>query len=179
MASRRQARNFRSSRPARGVEWARGVTTETTLIGVGGGVSAAVFDIGSFFPFLQAAVSPTIVRIRGVLDIAADSTSGMTLYGAGFVKGSVKAVSAGIAAIPIPILDDADWQWYSAGSLGDSTALGGAIPEEDILHVMIDTKSMRKYEQDDQTLLFVMSNQSGIAGDDLLFRCCFSVLIKE
>ena len=176
--ARRQATSSRSSsRPRRPVEWSRVATVPTILIGVGGGVSAAVFDLT---PTVMATlVSPTIVRIRGRIDISADVTAPMGRYAAGLVKISRKSLAGGIAAIPIPLSDDADWQWYDAGCLGDSVTFSSPTPEEDVLHLMVDTKAMRRYEQDDETLAFVFANNSGVTGDDLFFCANFSILIKE
>ena len=91
---------------------------------------------------------------------------------------SRKALLSGIAAVPFPSVDDADWQWYHAASVGDA---GSSVltPENDVVHVMVDTKAMRKYEQDDQTLVFVVANLSNLAASDITFAGTFSILIKE
>ena len=175
--ARRQVQ--RSNRPARGVEWARGFTVQTTVIGAAGASSAAAFDISAVFPFIAAAVSPTIVRIRGCLVIGADLTAGIGMWSAGFVKVSAKAFGVGITAIPIPAVDDADWQWYMACGIGDAAAIATSQPANDMSIVEIDSKSMRRYEQDDEHLVFVFANNTGIAGDDISFRLGFSILVKE
>jgi len=177
--ARRRSRTFQSSRPRRPVEWFRLRIAPTIVIGVGGAVSAAVFDLGSPFAGFAAAVSPTIVRIRGRMHMSADVVGGMASWACGIVQGSVKAVSAGITAIPIPLVDDADWQWFDAGSVGDAAALTSPQPAEDVLNIIVDTKSMRRYEQDDQSPLLVISNQTAVSGDDILFNGAFSLLIKE
>ena len=57
--------------------------------------------------------------------------------------------------------------------------MGGAQAAEDVVHVVIDTKSMRKYEQNDDIGVFVFANNTGIAGDDITFRFGLSLLVKE
>ena len=129
---------------------------------------------------LLTAVSPTIVRIRGQIDLAGDLSGApvMLPWAAGLVQMSRKAFATGIAAVPFPSIDDADWQWYEVGSVGDagSTTL---LPENDLVHVPIDTKAMRRYEQDDQTLVLVVANLSLVATHTLMFSTSLSILIKE
>ena len=79
----------------------------------------------------------------------------------------------------MPAVDDADWQLYEGGCIGDAAALTGVLPGEDVLHIDLDSKAMRRYEQDDETLGFVFSNLTGVAGDDLLVCAHFSILVKE
>jgi len=173
-------RRFKSrgtSAPKRPVEWLRTRTAFTQIVGVAGVEVAAAFDVTP--TQLLTIVSPTIVRIRGELSVAADfSTGGMIPWAAGFVQMSRKALLTGIAAVPFPGVDDADWQWYHSGAVGDAGS-GVVIPENDVVHVMVDTKAMRRYEQDDQTLVFVVTNASAIVASDLNFVGSFSILIKE
>ena len=161
----------------RPVEWLRTRTAFTNLPGAAGVATAAAFDITPT-QFLTL-VSPTVVRIRGELSMSADlATDGMAVYAAGFVQMSRKAFTTGIAAIPFPGLDDVDWQWYHSAVVGDAGS-SVLVPENDVVHVMIDSKAMRRYEQDDQTLVFVVANLSGLAATDLNFYGSFSILIKE
>jgi len=111
--------------------------------------------------------------------MSSDIVGGMASYAHGLVQASAKALAAGIAALPVPLLDDADWQWFDAGSFGDAAALTSPQPGEDVLQTIVDTKAMRRYDQDDQMLLLVISNQTGIAGDDILVNGAFSILVKE
>ena len=125
-------------------------------------------------------VSPTVVRIRGELTLAADTSlpPGVLPWAAGITQVSRKAFTAGIASLPFPGVDDADWQWYQAGAVGD----GGSstiIPENDVVHTIIDSKAMRRYEQDDQTMVLVISNLSLLLTNDLIVTSALSVLIKE
>jgi len=161
----------------RPVEWLRTRTAFTNLPGAAGVPTGVAFDMTP--TQLLTVISPTIVRIRGELSMSADlSTDGMTVYAAGFLQMSRKAFTTGIAAVPFPGVDDADWQWYHSAAVGDSGS-SVLVPENDVVHVMIDTKAMRKYEQDDQTLIFVVANLSGLAASDLNFYGSFSILIKE
>jgi len=161
----------------RPVEWLRTRTAVTTVVGLAGVPSAAAFDITP--TQLLTIVSPTIVRIRGELSMSADFPSGALMpWAAGIVQMSRKALLTGIAAVPFPEIDDADWQWYHAAAIGDAGS-SVVIPENDVDHVMIDSKAMRRYEQDDQTMVLVVANLSNIADADLTFVTSLSVLIKE
>ena len=172
---RRSAPRQRSVK--RPVEWLRNRTLFTNLPGAAGVATAAAFDVTP--TVLLTLVSPTIVRIRGELSMSADlATDGMCVFAAGFVQMSRKAFATGVAAIPFPGLDDADWQWYHSGAIGDAGS-SVLVPENDVQHIMIDTKAMRRYEQDDQTMVLVIANLSGLAASDLNFYCSFSILIKE
>ena len=177
--ARRRRRNFSGGRPARPVEWLRGQTSITSIPGAAGVVVAAVFDLSAGFAGFAAAISPTVVRIRGMLTLSAEFAGPPVLlpWAAGFCKISLKAIAAGITAVPIPAVDDADWQWYLGGALGDSAA--GTTPEEDTHHIEVDSKAMRRYEQDDEHFAFVIANHSGLAGDDLNMHLSFSYLVKE
>jgi len=177
---RRGHTRTRGTSAVRPVEWFRGFTVLTTVVGAAGASSAAAFLLlGAAGTAFAAAISPTIVRIRGSLAIVSDVTTGLGFWSAGFVKMSAKAFSVGITAVPIPSVDDADWQWYSSGGLGDSAAITSTPGEEDVVHIDIDSKAMRKFQQDDDVFVFVFANNTGIAGDDISFRLGFSILIKE
>jgi len=157
----------------------RQFTAVDTIDSGGVGVSsAAAFDLTP--TQLLTIVSPTIVRIRGELALGADFGAGLQMlsWAAGIVQISRKALLSGIAAVPFPMIDDADWQWFAAGSIGDGAA--GSTPEEDMVHVMIDSKAMRRYEQDDQTMALVVANNSQVAaGEELFMQASLSILIKE
>ena len=174
MARRSAPRRSSVRRP---VEWLRQRTVFTTVVGAAGVATAVAFDLTP--TQMLTLVSPTIVRIRGEISVAADyATGGILPWAAGCVQMSRKALTTGIAAVLFPNVDDADWQWFHAGGVGD----GGSsvvIPENDVVHVMIDSKAMRRYEQDDQTLVLVVSNLSGILNADLNFVTSLSILIKE
>ena len=175
--ARRRGRNFSSGRGSRPVEWLRGQTALTTIPGVAAGVGAAVFD---FTPTLFTTMtSPTLVRIRGTLSISG-VTAGppqMIPWAAGYVALGAKAIAAGVAAIPVPMSDDADWQWFAGGALGD--AAPGVSPQEDVHSVMVDSKAMRRYEQSEDHIGFVFANHSGVVGADIFMHLAFSLLIKE
>jgi len=164
----------------RPVEWGRLFSAQTTVIGAAGVASAAALQvIGGAGSDFNAAISPTLVRIRGSLTITADLVSGLGFWAAGIVKMSQKAFLTGIGAIPIPMVDDADWQWFDTGGVGDAASITSPQPGEDIVHIVIDTKAMRRYEQNDDIGVFVFANLTSIAGDDLTFRLGLSLLIKE
>ena len=106
------------------------------------------------------------------------TSSGMIAWNAGFLQMSTKAFLVGTLATPFPGIDDADWQWFSGGCLGD----GGSAaiqPQEDMFNVDVDAKSMRRYEQDDQAFVFVFSNHSGVVGENIQMCLDFSFLAKE
>ena len=179
MPSRRVQAHRRGTNTARRpVEWLRARTAVTNVAGAAG-VTAAAFDLTGAFPKFLDFTSPTIVRVRGELAVSALlSTGGIISWAAGFVKMSTKSFGVGILAIPIPNIDDADWMWFHGGSMGDggSTAIQ---PEEDVQHVVVDTKAMRKFQQDDDTLVFVFANSAGVVGSDFIMALQFSILVKE
>jgi len=175
-----RARRSVSRGAKRPVEWGRLFSVQTTVVGAAGVASAAALQVlGGAGSDFNSAISPTVVRIRGSLTITADLIAGLGFWAAGIVKMSQKAFLTGIAAIPIPMVDDADWQWFATGGVGDAAAIGSAQPGEDIVHMEIDTKSMRRYEQNDDIAVFVFANLTAIAGDDITFRFGLSLLVKE
>ena len=148
------------------------------ILGAAGVATAAAFEVT--VSALLTLVSPTIVRIRGEITVAADTSlpPGMINWAAGLVQMSKKALGVGITAIPFPGVDDADWQYYASGCVGDAGS-STIIPENDVWHSLVDTKSMRRYEQDDQTMVLVISNLGEILTNDLIVASSLSVLIKE
>ena len=175
MARARRTRSGHSVR--RPVEWLRLRIANTTIPSAAGLAVGAAFDLTP--TQLLLVVSPTIVRIRGRLTLSADFTGVPHLrWAAGIVQMSRKAFTAGLGSIPFPMIDDADWQWFDAGAVGDAAA--GVSPAEDVVSHVIDTKAMRRYEQDDQTCVLVITNDSLLAaGEDLFVDCALSILIKE
>ena len=173
-----RSRRARSAAPRRPVEWLRTRSVPAILLGAAGVPTGIAFEVTP--TQLLTIVSPTIVRIRGELTLSADTAlpPGVIPWAAGCVQMSKKALGAGLAAIPFPNVDDADWQWFEAGAVGDSGS-STIIPENDVVHVNIDTKSMRRYEQDDQTMVIVVSNLGLVLTNDLGVTIALSVLIKE
>ena len=179
MARRRTRTDRGRTSGRRPVEWARGRTAVTNTAGAAGSTTASAFDITGAFPTFLSFVSPTIVRIRGELTLSALlGVNAIIQWSAGFVKMSTKSFGVGILAVPIPNVDDADWLWFAGGAMGDGGSTG-IQPEEDLHHLVIDTKAMRKFQQDDDTLVFVFANHSGVTGSDFIHSMQFSVLIKE
>ena len=179
--ARARTRTDRRGRGARRpVEWLRGRIAITTVAGAAGATTASAFNISGAFPAFIGLTSPTVVRIRGELTMSGIViSSGLLAWAAGFVKMSLKAFTVGILAVPIPTLDDADWMWFHQAAQGDGGTVG-LQPEEDVNHVMIDTKAMRKFEQTgDDMLAFVVANLNGVVGEDLRMAMGFSVLVKE
>ena len=175
MARRSTTRHTRSVK--RPVEWLRNRVVPGTLVGGAGVTTGVAFDLTA--TVLLTVVSPTIVRIRGELTLGGDFAGPPALlpWAAGIVQMSRKAFSTGIAAVPFPSIDDADWQWYAFGAVGDGAPT--TSPEDDTVHIDLDSKAMRRYEQDDQTMVLVITNQYLTAAADLHFACAFSLLIKE
>ena len=179
MARARTRTDRRGRGAVRPVEWLRGRTAKTTLAGAAGATTATAFDLSTPFVKFSEYTSPTIVRIRGELTMTGIvTTSGIIQWAAGFLKMSAKSFGVGILAIPIPNIDDADWFGFWGGANGDGGTVG-LQPEEDVVHVPIDVKSMRKFSQDDDILVFVVANDNGVVGEDLRFALQFSILVKE
>ena len=130
-----------SSRPKRQTKWAFG--PGGTAVNSFSASSSGLLGSGIG---LTVATMPTIVRIRGVVELLLDSgVSGDGYAGAlgiGLVTGDAFAV--GITAVPTP-LDDEDWDgwmWHKFFSLHNPTATAG---QEGALRFEIDTRAMRKF----------------------------------
>ena len=164
----------RSGRVRRSVEWI-------------GGVGAPVTDTSStnsFFQLMTAAqlatyVSPTLVRVRGLLRFSGD---GAFLAGTQAVPGITVGVvivsdqAASASAIPVPIVDlDADWLlWDQFGFEGSPDIASGTMFATGVL----DSKAMRKIEQPDNAVIILAVSTTFSGAGDFRYRFTARALIK-
>ena len=126
---------------------------------------------------------PTIVRIRGVLTVFIDAVGANNddvRWGAGLGMISAQAFAAGAAAVHSPLSngDWGGWIWWATGAMRRRTAsaeLSSVIHSEAIT---IDSKAMRRVEND-QLLVCVVEtlNAAGAAG--ILVSAAGRVLVKR
>jgi len=173
------ARTFRNTavvrRPSkRHVGWdAALVTTGFTTIAAGAksvlGIltSAALTEIGP----------GTIVRTRGMLTFRSDQTGASEGYvgaiGCGFVN--VVAGTLGITALPGPVTE-ALWdgwfvhQFFSGAFIFVS---GVGFQEPSSQSIEVDSKAMRKFDQDEN--MVIMVENGGVTGLDIILQLRFLV----
>jgi len=143
------SRGFRSRQsPRRRTEWFQGV-----------GGTAITSVASSSAGFLGGGVvttfgEETLVRTRGILDLTmiAVTSPGDGFFGAvGIGLATSAAVAAGIASVPTPITESGwdGWLWHSFVSVHGGITL--IANESSHQRVEIDSKAMRKV-QDDMTL---------------------------
>ncbi len=119
----------------------------------------------------------TIVRTRGMLFVAGDQNAALEepFGGLGFMVVSSTAAGVGATAVPGPMSDEADDQWFVfenfvASADGDpSTQVNGSR----VIH--FDSKAMRKVE-DGQAIAIVIENASAADGCQYILK--FRMLVK-
>jgi len=129
--------------------------------GPGTGSPVTISVTGSFL--MGAALVPTageltVMRTRGLFDIflqtipAADGDGFAGAVGIG--KTTLKAFTAGIASMPVPLGDMEwdGWMWHSFFSvhMGETAGVSGGV--EMSQRIEVDSKAMRKF--DDQEVLY-------------------------
>ena len=94
---------------------------------------------------LETYPEPTIVRIRGILDVRQDGLGAAGAYcrwGAGIALFTKRAVAAGAASLQGPLSESPwdGWIWWATGSLVDGPAgdLGGS--PHNAVRIEIDSK---------------------------------------
>ncbi len=156
MARNRFVRNRSfNSGPRRKTEWlaSADVTGQTALA-----ASSVILD--SSFAFTQP---ETIVRTRGSLWVSSDqATANEEPFGAlGMMVVSDQAAAAGVAAVPTPIQEEDDDNWFVwvpfLASLRLATAVG--FVANPFMEYKFDSKAMRKVAAGD-TLIVVLENAS-------------------
>ncbi len=183
-----RARSLNSRIPQslrRKVDWGLGPSTG----GVPGGVQAIsatgpVIGTNGIFPTVS---SPTIVRIRGYLSlyISVSSTALDGFHGAfGIGKVTTAAFTAGVASIPTPLTEN-DWDGWMYHQFFDCTAVmpvavastSKSVPSgPGAIYNEIDTKSMRKADQEDTFFCAIEVQEIGTA--TMQWHCQTRMLFK-
>jgi hypothetical protein len=101
--------------------------------------------------------NPTIIRVRGHLEIAVSALQISTYWAAGLIMVENNALILG--GWPDPISDlDADWFWHASG-LGIDYGGGHRFQR-----FIIDSKAMRKIDADQVSPQLIVSNSSASGG---------------
>ncbi len=158
------ARRF--SRPVR-----RSAKRKTVWIGTASAANVAVANAvsavhSSFAPDDLAMLAPTVVRVRGTVNIFPAADADLTYFGAyGLCIVSDEALAAGAASIPRPH-DDDDWGgWIVHGYYGgriDFQSSIGVVPNMSVETHIIDGKAMRKVEVNESLVWMVEAEAGGI-----------------
>ena len=176
MARPRSGSRFpRIGGPKRLVSWEDGPEGVTVL----SSVSSTVF------PIAVAAIVDglTIIRIRGELNMALDTTGavleGFPLLAAGLAIVSENAAGVGVTAIPSPYTDKHwdGWMWHWSGSMYTVTTAPTDAEGCAVARIVIDNKSMRKFKASD-TLVGVIEAGSEVGTAQLQAVLNTRLLVK-
>jgi len=157
MARRHVSNQVRT--PRRRSEWG---------LGPGGSAITQLTGTGSVFlgsGIVSSTLPITVVRIRGeLLLFLSSATAALDGYTGAFGIGRVatSAFSAGITAVPTPVAEQSweGWLYHRYFSITAATPMDGqAATDTDVLNnvtaalrIEVDTKAMRKLEEDEQTI---------------------------
>jgi len=156
MADRRRgSRSFQRS-PRRATNWTLGFLNGWQSVAVDGSAAHLILD-----PEAAEVQNGTLIRVRGTIRVATSSAAGVNgsaYFGIAVVEQ--RAFDAGIAvnALPRPKSEGGDdiWLWHSSIGIRGSATAETAIPANGI--IQIDSKSMRKYE--DNSIVALISESS-------------------
>jgi len=164
----------------RSVAWAVGPSGVDHVISADGKTkwSSSVLSIG-------AALERTIVRMRGggLIHLNAATAVGDGFFvGLGIGLVTLQADTAGAASIPGPISDmDWDgWMWHKFCSIAAITATiaDGVNASSAALHFDVDTKAMRKWNEDSMAVVGMLEvTELGTASMELQVRT--RMLLKQ
>ena len=162
-------------RPRRAVRWVLGGSGRINLAAG----ASAISDMLSVAPDFEK-TDVTITRIRGDLVVAYPNDNGGTAkLTMGLIVVTQSAFAAGIAAVPDPALEDADWMWWSAynmieGFYADSTGVERRIVTP--RYESIDNKSQRKMNEGESTLVLAVKNNGAFS---LTYEMAARILLKR
>jgi len=157
MARRVHTRGFTRG-PRRATDWSASAEL-TAYVALAGGASALTQV------FTPISGGETVIRTRGLLSITTDNDASaeeqLGAYGIAVV--SEPAATVGITAIPTPVVDASWGGWlyhsYFASRTALNTAVGFAEAASAVINIVIDSKAMRKVDEDDR-LVMVIENAS-------------------
>jgi len=173
MARRASSFRNRSKGPRRLSLWLQGVATRTTL------AAANTASIVTQLNAAALALRPfTVVRTRGYMHVESDQSAASESQelSLGVVVVTAQASAIGATAVPTPETDDAaDWMVYerifNSFLFGDATGFNTPAGR---FH-MIDSKAMRKVDNDSDLLQVI---ESGTIGAGLIATTYLRTLIK-
>ena len=134
---------------------------------------------------LESFPEPTIVRIRGALDVVSGNNGAageVSRWGAGIALFTRTAVGIGASALQSPLTDTFwdGWMWWATGVLenGVSNDINDKPAPQSAVQRDIDSKAMRKVGNDE--VLCLMFEVSATAGTvDAKFAVATRVLVKR
>ena len=146
------------------IRWVSSVLlSDWQAITAGGAFAATIVDAGPQLNNLQG----TLVRVRGML--AVNVTSAINIDGimaAGLCVVPALAAAAGIAgnAIPRPIsqADDECWLWHAYRPVRGFTQPTPADAVHGNIQIPIDSKAMRKLDDDVHVMLIIESDTTAL-----------------
>ena len=164
---------------------ARGTRRATDWL-IGPGASATLTeDVTTLLSGIAVAsgttFEQTIVRIRGSIVFGpasggAFATTGVTEYAGGLYLASDIEVAGTIFLNPLEgDVDDERWMWLHYGVFHYAAA---AI-EDMAQHFVIDSKAMRKWDENQTLVMVLRKNLIAGAAGTLRGSCCTRVLVKQ
>ena len=138
--------------------------------------AATVFSSSSSVIMASSATGhegETLVRVRGALDA---SLSGVTAANDGFQCAlgiglvTTAAFNAGVASVPVPI-SDAGWDGWLLHRFFDLR--GGIVGDGSVasaIHLELDSKAMRKANEDETLIAVLQAVESGTATMNVFFQ---------
>ena len=175
--ARRQAR---VGRPRQRVEWTGGHSADFTTLGAN-----SVTALGSSIITLLAIdsmTSPTLVRVRGELVVAATggTANGDVVIGSGIAVVNRRASIVGSSALPRPISDmDYSWLWHSMIFLKTLSTAAQIVPTVGIVRKEIDSRAMRKILSKEEELAYCFETQNDAGNATVEFAIQTRLLFKE
>ena len=175
--ARRQAR---VGRPRQRVEWTGGHSADFTILGAN-----SVTALGSSIITLLAIdsmTSPTLVRVRGEIVVAATggTANGDVALGAGIAVVNRRASTVGSSALPRPISDmDYSWLWHSIYFLKTTATATQIVPTVGIVRDKIDSRAMRKILSKEEEIAYMFETQNDAGNATVEFAIQTRLLLKE
>ena len=126
---------------------------------------------------------PTIVRIRGMLDVMVNpvgANNDDVRWGAGLGMISAQAFAAGASAVHAPLSnsDWGGWMWWATGVMRQRSTYSEFSAPQAGVSVVIDSKAMRKVEND-SLLVCVVETLNGAGSAGVLISAAARVLVKR
>ena len=141
--------------PKRRMFWT-GVTGQATLATGTSTSQSAVSEAE-----MEGVPNPTLIRVRGSIIMhpqAIGAAEATVVMGVGLIIQDAKAVTAGVSAQPVPVLDiGSDWLYHQLVPLDVQSAITVEDSITQNVRIEVDNKAMRKFDLN-QALQFVIEN---------------------
>jgi len=151
--ARRFGRSPRSG-PRRATDWS--ASADLTAFVALAGSTSAITQV-----FTPLAGGETIIRTRGIFSWKTDNQAASeNQFGAyGIAVVSEPAATVGITAVPTPGTDGAwgGWLYHTYFASGTNFSSGVGVAFDGIYTITIDSKAMRKIDEDDRLIMVVQN----------------------